>query len=173
MLDLELKRDVDLAGLTRLESRLEVAQDPPVGVRMLDVWRSGEHGGVLFWVDREVDLWGFGHANLHLVEGERVDGVWRVSGGGGWGTFAAAGYIAGDCVGLRRHGGSSGGPVRFTLALASPGVSSIELRSDRGASSRSPGDDGFCLFGVLNDDRITHARAFDVDGRPLGDELLL
>ena len=173
MVDLELKRDVDLAGLTRLESRPDVADDLPVGVRVLDVWRRGERGAVLFWVDRAVDFWGFGHPNLHLVEGGRVDGVWRVCGRCGWATFAAAEYIARDGVGLRRHGSGSGGTVRFTLALASPEVASIELRSDRGTSSRSPGDDGFCLFGVVNGDPITHARPFDVHGRRLGDELLL
>ena len=173
MVDLDLKREVDLAGVARLESIHDVAQDLPVGVRMLDLWRSGEHGAVLFWVDREVDLWGFGYANLRLAEGERVDGVWGVSGGGGWGTFAAAEYIAKDGVGLHRHGGSSGGPVRFTVALASPEVSSIELRSDHAASSRSPGVDGFCLIGVAVSDPVTYARPLDADGQPLGGELLL
>lgn len=31
---------------------------------MVDIWRSDEHGALLFWVDGEVDLWGFGHAKL-------------------------------------------------------------------------------------------------------------
>jgi hypothetical protein len=173
VVDLDLKRDVDLAALARLESTPDVALDLPVGVRMLDIWRSGEHGAVLFWVDREVDLWEFGHANLHLVEGELLDGVWGVTGGGGWGIFAAADYIAKDGGGLHRHGGGSYGPVRLTVALVSPEVSSIELRSDHGASSRSPGVDGFCLFGITHSDPITYARPLGADGQPLEGELLL
>ena len=111
MVDVDLKRQVDLAGLARLESIPNIAEDLPVGVRMVDIWRSDEHGAVLFWVDGEVDLWGFGHANLRLIKGRHVDGVWRISGGGGWGTFAAYDYSAETGGGLHRFGGSSGGPA--------------------------------------------------------------
>ena len=58
MVDVDLKRQVDLAGLARLESVANIAEDLPVGMRMVDIWRSDEHGAVLFWVDGEVDRWG-------------------------------------------------------------------------------------------------------------------
>jgi hypothetical protein len=58
MVDVDLKRQVDLAGRARLESIADVAQDLPVGVRMLEIWPRGEHGVVLFWVDCEADRWG-------------------------------------------------------------------------------------------------------------------
>lgn len=139
---------------------------------MLDIWRCGEHGAVLFWVNRDLDLWGFGHATLHLVEGQRVDGVWRTNGGGGWGTLSAAEYIADDGPGLHNLGGG-GDPMRFTIAVASPEVSSIELRSDQDVSSRSPGAEGFCLLGISERDPITYARGLDADGQPVGSESLL
>ena len=49
----------------------------------------------------------------------------------------------------------------------------IELRSDRGVSSRPPGLDGFCLLGITGSDPITYASAPDTDGRPLPGEPLL
>lgn len=173
MVDLELKRQLDSAGLSRLESVPHVAQELPAGVRMLDLWRNSGHGAVLFWVAEKLDLWGFGDAVRHLVMCECVGGRWRCCGGGGHGTLTAAEYLAEMGVGLHRVGGSSGGPVRLTLALASPEVSSIELRSDDDVSSRSPGVDGFCLLGITHSDPITYARPLAADGRPLGHERLL
>lgn len=63
--------------------------------------------------------------------------------------------------------------MRFTVAPASPEVSSIELRSYHAASSRSPGVDGFCLIGVALSDPVTYAQPLDAAGQSLGGELLL
>ena len=89
---------------------------------------------------------GFGEAVLHHVDLEWVDGIWRGHGGGGAGTFNAAEILDDLGPGLHRLGGSSADPVRLTQAIASPEVAMIELRSDRGVSSRPPGLDGFCVF---------------------------
>ena len=87
---------------------------------------------MLFWVNRELDLWGFGHAVLHHVDLELIDGAWRGRGGGGGGTFSASEILAEMGVGLHRLGGSSSDPARLTQAIASPEVASIELRSEEG-----------------------------------------
>jgi hypothetical protein len=175
MVDRDLMRQVELAGLAGLASAYDVGVDLPSGVRVLDRWRSGEHGGVLFWVDAELDLWGFGdgHAVLHLVAGQLIDGKWRLNGGGGWGTFPAAEYIASDGVGLHRVGGSHDGAARFTIAVASTEVSLIELRSDYGVSVRAPGAEGFCLLRITVSDPVTHARALNANGQLLGSDSLL
>ena len=99
--------------------------------------------------------------------------MWHVSGGGGWGTFAACDYIAETGGGLHRFGGSSGGAARLTLSIASPEVSLIEVRSDHDVSSRSPGVERFCLLGITHSDPITYARPLDADGRPLAGERVL
>jgi hypothetical protein len=168
-------RKVELVGLAGLASAYDVSVDLPSGVRVLDQWRSGEHGGMLFWADAELDLWGFGdgHAILHLVAGQQIDGEWRSNGGGGWGTFPAAEYIASDGVGLHRLGRSQNGAARSTIAVTSSEVSSIELRSDYGVSSRSPGAEGFCLLRITDGDPMTYARPLNANGQPLGSESLL
>jgi hypothetical protein len=175
MVDRGLRRRVALAGLAQVASPGDVPERLPSGVRVLDRWRSRERGAVLFWVDAEVDLWGLddGHAVLHLVAGLQIDGEWRANGGGGWGTFSAAQYIARDGVGLHRLGGSRIGVARFTIAVASPEGSWIELRSDQNVSSRLPGVEGFCLIGLTVSDPITYARLLNADGRPLGCQTLL
>ena len=172
MVDRDLHRQLSLAAVVRLESG-DAEVDLPAGVRVLDCWRSGEHGAVLFWADRELDAWGFGEAVLHHVDLEWVDGIWRGHGGGGAGTFNAAEILGDLGPGLHRLGGSSADPVRLTQAIASPEVAMIELRSDRGVSSRPPGADGFCLLGITHSDPITYASALDTDGRPLPGEPLL
>ena len=128
---------------------------------------------MLFWADRELDAWGFGEAVLHHVDLEWVDGIWRGHGAGGAGTFNAAEILGDLGPGLHRLGGSSADPVRLTQAIASQEVAMIELRSDRGVSSRPPGLDGFCLLGITHSDPITYASALDTDGRPLPGEPLL
>lgn len=174
-IDSELRHKVDRAGLALVRSVSGLAEDLPSGVRLLDRWCSGGHGGVLFWVDRELDLWGFGreHAVLHLVRVRQVDGEWRTDGGGGFGIFSGAEYIARDGVGLHRLGGSSGGQVQLTIAVASPEVCSIELRGEQGVSLRSPGADGFCLLGLTDSDPVTYARPLASNGDPLGADLQL
>lgn len=175
MVDRGLMSKLDRAGLARVRSANAVADELPAGVRMLDRWRSGEDGAVLFWVGPDLDPWGFGQgtATLHLVEARQVDGEWRNDGGGGWGAFTAAEYIAMDGVGLHRLGGSSGGTARLTIAVASREVSSIELRAHQGVTSRPPGADGFCLLGITAGDPVTRARPFARDGEPVGSATLL
>jgi hypothetical protein len=175
MVDRDLMREVELVGLACLGSLADRGADLPSGVRVLDQWRSGEHGGVLFWVSAELDLWGFGdgHTTLHLVEGQRIGGAWRLNGGGGWGTFPAAEYIASDGAGLHRLGASQNGAARSTIALASSEVSLIELRTDHRVWSRSPGAEGFCLLRIPDSDSITYARPLDATGQPFGSESLL
>ena len=82
--------------------------------------------------------------------------------------------VAESGPGLHRLGGSSGGdPVRLTHAIASPEVSTIELRSAAGRSQRRPGVDGFCLLGTTHQGPITYAHALDSTGRSLSSEALL
>jgi hypothetical protein len=173
MVDRDLSRELELAAIARFESDADAGAGLRSGVRMLDCWRDARYGAVLFWVDRELDLRGFGHAVLHNAHFELANGVWRTRGGGGGGTFTASEILAEKGVGLHRLGGSSCDPMRLTLAIASPEVSSVELRNDHGISSRAPGVDGFCLLGITHSDPITYARPLDADGRPLASEPLL
>lgn len=173
MVDRDLHKQLTLAAAARLESGgAEI--NLPAGVRVLDSWRSGDHAAVMFWADREVDVWESGEAVLHHVDLELVDEIWHGRGGGGAGTFSAAEILGDLGCGLHRLGGSSADPVRLTRAIASTEVAMIELRSDHGVSSRPPGVDGFCLLGITHSDPITYASALDTDGRPLpGGPLLL
>jgi hypothetical protein len=173
--DRDLMRKLNVAGMALLELPTEVSEPFPANARVLDRWDGEDRGAVLFWIPAEFDVWGFGHgdATLHLVHGRQVDGVWRSSGGGGSGAFSAAEYIAEHGVGLHRFGGGSSDGTRFTYAVASPEVSSIELRSDEGVSVRAPGAEGFCLLGTTEDSPLTHARPLDAAGEPLHTQILL
>ena len=173
MLDRDLHRQLRRVAAARLEAGPEAELVLPAGARILDTWRSGEHAAVLFWADGELDAWGFGHAVLRHVDLRLVDGVWQGRGGGGAGTHSAAEILADLGPGLHRLGGSSADPVRLTRAIAGPEVALIELRTDRGVSSRPPGVDGFCLLGITHSDPITYASALGTDGRPLPGEPLL
>src|SRR6202035_5976498 len=104
---------------------------------------------------------------------ELIDGVWRSRGGGGGNTSTAGEILAKKGVGLHRLGAGPRDPVRLIQAIASPEVVSIELRSDQGVSSRSPGVDGLCVFGITHDDPITYARPLEAQGQPVGTESLL
>ena len=96
MVDRDLHEQLTLAAVAQLESG-GAEREFPAGVRVLDNWRSDEHAAVLFWADRELDVWGSGEAVLHHVDLELVDGIWHGPGGGGAGTFSAA-EILGDLV---------------------------------------------------------------------------
>lgn len=173
MVDRDLHEQLTRAAIARLESG-GAESEHPAGVRVLDKWRSGEYAAVLFWADRELDVWGSGEAVLHHVDLELVDGIWHGRGGGGAGTFSAGDILGNLGCGLHRGGGSSADPVRLTRAIASTEVAMIELRSGHGVSWRPPGVDGFCLLGITHSDPITYASALDTDGRPLpGAPLLL
>jgi len=145
----------------------------PAGVRILDNWRSGKYGAVLFWVGQELDPWGSGEAALHHEGLELVDGEWRSRGGGGGNSSTAGEILARKGIGLHRMGGGSRDPVRLIQAITSPEVVTIELRSDQGVSLRAPGVDGFCMFGITHSDPITYACPLDVQGQPIGSDRLL
>ena len=94
-------------------------------------------------------------------------------GHGGSGTCTAAEHTAKEGMGLHRLGGSRDHATRLTIAVASPEVSVIELRSEGRISSRSPGADGFCLLAALDSDPITYARPLDAHGEPVGTHSVL
>ena len=173
MINQGIMQELRLAAIATLEGAPESAIRLSPGVRVLDSSRRDERGAVLFWVNRELDLWGRGHAMLHHVDLERVDGAWRGRGGGGGGSMSASEILAEMGIGLHRLGGASSDSVRLTWAIASPEVASIELRTADGIRSRHPGDDGFCLLGIDSGDSITYARALDTHGCPLAGEPLL
>ncbi|MGB0098399.1 MAG: hypothetical protein WBP81_38400 [Solirubrobacteraceae bacterium] len=80
MVDRDLHKQLTLAAAARLESGgAEI--NLPAGVRVLDSWRSGDHAAVLFWADRELDVWESGEAVLHHVDLELVDEIWHGRGG--------------------------------------------------------------------------------------------
>jgi hypothetical protein len=116
---------------------------------------------------------GSGRLSCTTWTATQVDGAWRSRGGGGAGTFSASKILVEVGVGLHRLGGGSRDPVPLTQAIASPEVSSIELRSDDGLSERQPGRDGFCLLGITHQDPITYAHALDATGAALPGEPLL
>jgi hypothetical protein len=174
MLDRDLHRQLSRAAVARLESGTDVEVELPVGVRILDSWHSGEHAAVLFWADRELDLWGFGQAVLQQIDLQWVERAWHARGGGAAGTLSAAEILVDLDPGLHRLGGSSCDPVRLTHAMATPEVATIERRSTDGAvSRRTPGVDGFCLLGTTHSDAITYVSAVDPDGLSLPSEPLL
>jgi hypothetical protein len=70
MVDHELRSELDLIAIAKLESGQESSRVARAGVRLLDTWRDGRHGAVLFWVDRELDLSGFGQAVLRHVDSD-------------------------------------------------------------------------------------------------------
>ncbi len=165
--------ELNLAAAVELESGAG-SQGLRAGIRLLDRWRDRPFGAVLFWVDRELGLISRDRPALHRVQCELVNGAWRNRGSGGTTTQSAAELLVGKGPGLHRlGGGSAGDPVRLTDAIASPEVSTIELRSDRRKSHRRPGMDGFCLLGITHDDPITYAYALDSNGDLLPSEPLL
>ena len=144
----------------------------PRFVRALDAWQAGSHGAVLFWIDIEIDPLGTGLPVLHQVGLDYAEGHWRMTSSGGADTDGVELlHKLGD--GIHRIGGASWNGVRTIEAWTSPTIAVIELHDDHRTWSRSPGIDGFCLFGVTVDDPITHAHPLGDDGQPRGRPLLL
>jgi hypothetical protein len=75
--------------------------------------------------------------------------------------------------GLHRLGGGGRDPLRLTIAIASPDVSTIQLRSQQSITDRAPGVDGFSLLGITHTDPITYAHPLDARGSQIGSEPLL
>jgi len=154
---------------------LPSSADPPTGVRALDLWSNGRYGGVLFWVEGWLDLWSFGEPALHVAHAKRFpDGAWRWTGADGGGSSDEPDrMLAGRVPGLYKLSCSSSDPLRLTIAMATPEVSAIVLRSQLGAQSRVPGADGFVLLGITHQDPITYAHPIARDGHELPGEPLL
>jgi hypothetical protein len=165
-------RELDLAATAELDSGAG-SRSLRGGVRLLDAWRDGSYGAVLFWVDRALGLWDVDHAVLHHVDCELHGGAWRSRGSGAAGTHGTSEILAQTGPGLHRLGGGSQDPVRVTCAIASPEVSTIELRSAHRVTERRPGVDGFCILGIKHQDPITHAYAVNSTGDTLPGEPLL
>lgn len=145
------------------------------GVRPLDLWSEGQHGGMLCWVERAADLCERGEAVLHDVYAKRVDGMWKVSTGACVGADEGLENLrARSGPGLRRHGGSAVGDVRLTWAIAGHGVATVQLRRQNGVIlNRVPPRHGMMLFGITRQDPITYAYAMSDDGTELPGEPLL
>ena len=77
MINHDLMQALHSYAVATLEAIGDAPAGLPTGTRMLDSWRSGDHGAVLFWVDGELDLWGSREAVLHHDGFELLDGVWR------------------------------------------------------------------------------------------------
>jgi hypothetical protein len=147
----------------------------PAGVRPLDLWSDDRYGSVLFWADRELDLFDRGHAALYLHHARQLrDGKWQSTGGGGYGAHEPQEIVADQPGGLHRFGGASHDSVRLTIGIATSDVAVIRLRDDRGRTrDRRPGADGFFLLGITYQDPITYAYAINSRGEELPGEPLL
>lgn len=173
ILDRELMLELDRAAAAELQSGADSAR-LPAGVRLLDAWLDRSFGAVLFWLDRDLGRFESDRRALHVCDCEFVGGAWRSRGHAGATARSVAEIIAEKGPGLHRLGGSSAGdPVRLTHAIASPEVSTIELRNALRVSERRPGVDGFCLLGITHQDAITYAHALDSSGAPLPTEPIL
>lgn len=170
----EFRNNIDKVALRALAIGALPASGLPAGVRALDVWSNDRYGAVLFWVDRELDLWGFGHAVLYHVDVDRLaDGGWWVSGRSGSGSYKPAVVLASKPSGIHRLGSSRRDSVRLTIGIATPDVRTIRLRSKFGARERPPGVQGFFLLGITHQDPITYAYAVTAEGHEIADQALL
>jgi hypothetical protein len=156
-----------------LESVPEAGAGLPDGVRLPDRWSNKRDGAVLFWIDRELNPHDWGQAMLHHERFELDNDCWHPAGGGGHSCETAKALLDRTGPGLHRLGGGYRDPVRVTMAIASRDVATIELRSERGSTTRPPGADGFCILGITFSDPITYAHPLDASGQSLGEPLIL
>jgi hypothetical protein len=70
------------------------SSEPVLTLATLELIRRLAGAAVLFWIDRELDLWGWGEAVLHQADFDFVDGSWLRRGGGGAGTYTAEEILA-------------------------------------------------------------------------------
>lgn len=170
-----LHRQIDDIALQALAGQTLPTGDLPRGINALDLWSDGHYGAMLFWIDGDLNLWdSFGHAMLHQVDADRLaDGSWVVQGGGGACVEERNELLAGRSTGIYRLGGSSRDLLRVTRGIATPDVSTIRLRNERGVQERTPGAKGFFLLGTTHQDPITYAYAVIADGREITDQAIL
>ena len=171
------RRDLESQLLQLANQRLASGPSPaavlPRGARLVDSWQNERFGGVLFWIDKNLDLYGQGTAVLYDAVLRSEGSAWRSMAAGGSGIGTAEELAAERGPGLHRLGATSLDAVRQVPAFASPEVFAIELRNAHGSVSRRPGIDGFCLMGVHHSYPMTYAHALDKDGRPIAGERLL
>jgi hypothetical protein len=162
MPDYELRAAIGRWALKSLEAGACLDAGSPAGVRALDLWSNGRYGSVLFWVDRELDISGFGHAMLIHHNAKRLkDGNWRSTGSGGMGSHEPDRMLTGLSTGLHRLGVGSQDPMRVTIGIASPDVAAIRLSDKNTARERPPGAAGFFLLGITYEDPITYPSALN------------
>jgi hypothetical protein len=145
----------------------------PDGARLLDRWSNKRYGAVLFWVDSDMGLHDWGMPSLEDVHFDWTRDGWHSNSGGGSSTATAPELLEDRGPGLHRLGGGGRDPLRLTIAIASPDVHTIQLRSQQGIADRAAGADGFCLFGITHTDAITYAHPLDAHGSQIGSEALL
>jgi hypothetical protein len=173
MANLELRSAIGRIAVGCLGAGRLLASGLPTGVRGLDLWTDGRYGSVLFWVDREVDISGFGHAILLHHNAKLQDGEWRSTGSGGMGSYEPEQILRGLRPGLHRLGSGTQDPMRVTIGIGTCDVSAIQLRNENGTRARPLGADGFFLLGITFQDPITYAYAIDDTGEELPGEPLL
>lgn len=145
----------------------------PTGVRGLDLWTDGRYGSVLFWVDRELDISGFGHTMLLNHNAKLQDGEWHSTGSGGMASDEPEQILCDLGPGLHKLGSGTQDPMRVTIGIATPDVSAIRIRNENGTRARPLGADGFFLLGITFQDPITYAHGIDDTGKECPGEPLL
>lgn len=174
MPDYELRAAIGCWTLKSLATAALLDAGSATGVAPLDLWSNGRYGSVLFWVDRDLDISGFGHAMLIHHNAKRLqDGNWRSTGSGGMASDEPERIRAGLPSGLHRLGAGSQDPMRVTIGIATPDVAAIRLRDNNTARERPLGADGFFLLGITYQDPITYASALNSKGEEISGEPLL
>jgi hypothetical protein len=115
----------------------------------------------------------WGLPSLECVKFDWTGDGWDSNSGGGRSTATAAELLEDRGPGLHRLGRGGRDPLRLTTAIASPEVSTIQLRSQQGIADRAPGIDGFSLLGITYADPITYAHPLDARGSQVGSEPVL
>jgi hypothetical protein len=128
---------------------------------------------VLFWVSSDMGLHDWGRPSLECVNFDRTDDGWQSIRGGGHSAATASELVDQRGPGLHRLASDGREPLRLTIAIASPDVSTIQLRSPKSIADRPPGVDGFSLLGITHTDPITYAHPLDARGSQIGGEPLL
>jgi hypothetical protein len=90
-----------------LESGPDSLAELPEGVRAVDSWHNERYGGVLFWIDKDLNLNGWGRAVLPHTLLRRDDHGCRPMGAGGSGIATADEIAAEKGPGLHRLSTSS------------------------------------------------------------------
>lgn len=168
-----LHKILSVAARSALTGDLRATAELPDGVTLLDRWSNKRYGAVLFWVSSDMGLHDWGLPSLERVDFEWTGDEWHSARGGGISGATAPELVHDRGPGLHRLGGGGRDPLRLTIAIASPDVSTVQLRSQQGIADRAPAVDGFSLLGITHTDPITYAHPLDARGSPVGSEPLL